>query len=355
MTDNNSMGKIEYILSNIFWSFITMIWYRSLIFIPLDNYTIGTSKKILWSLIATMVLAGIFTTFKKRRNYLSLMINVLFPFEIYANVSYCNFFNTWVKITVIVASVLAALFFSFVVFRKISSRRKNKTLIIKKRLRHAFLGARTIAVICLCAFIIPLAVNAFVGRDLYQSNDGETIVLNESEEWTIANNIDTVLKIKPDVWKTLSVEERLDVLSVLKNIEIRYLGINHEIYLSADNLEENTLGCYIPNERKIVIDVTHLKSSSVNEVVHTLTHECHHAYSRQQVEVYKLLPNEYKNMLMFHNAQLYEEEYANYIDGDDSYYGYATQYCERHANIYADDAVESYYKAIFEYETKGES
>ena len=138
MTENNSMGKIEYILSDIFWSFITMIWYRSLIFIPLDNYTVGTSKKILWSLIATMVLTGIFITFKRRRNYLHLLINILFPFEIYAIVSYCDFFNTWIKITVIVASVLAALFFSFVVFRKISSRRKNKTLIIKKDLSMPF-------------------------------------------------------------------------------------------------------------------------------------------------------------------------------------------------------------------------
>ena len=354
MTDNNSMEKIEYILSNIFWSFITMIWYRSLLFIPLNDYTVGTSKKVLWTLIATMVLIGMLITFKKRRNYLSLVINILFPFEIYAIASYLDFFNTWVKTTVIVASVLAFLFFSLVVFRKMSSRRKNKTLIIKKRLKHAFLGARTIAVICLCAFIIPMGVNAFVGRDLYQSNTGDTIVLNEAEEWTIANNIDTVLKIKPDIWKTLSVEERLDVLSVLKNIEIRYLGINHEIHLSADNLEENTLGCYIPNERKIVIDITHLKNSSVNEVVHTLAHECHHAYSRQQVEVYKILPDEYKDMLMFYNAQLYEKEYANYIDGDDNYYGYATQYCERHADAYADDAVESYYEAIFKYETKGE-
>ena len=58
MTDNNSMGKIEYILNNIFWSFITMIWYRSLVFIPLEDYTVGTSKKILWTLIATTVLIG---------------------------------------------------------------------------------------------------------------------------------------------------------------------------------------------------------------------------------------------------------------------------------------------------------
>lgn len=68
MTDNNSMGKIEYILSNIFWSFITMIWYRSLLLIPLNDYTVGTSKKVLWTLIATMVLIGMLITFKKRRN-----------------------------------------------------------------------------------------------------------------------------------------------------------------------------------------------------------------------------------------------------------------------------------------------
>lgn len=353
MSNNNSMGKIEYIFTSIFWVFITSFSYRTLLFVPLDGCTVGDSKKVLWTLVATMAVLGTIITFAKRRNYLSLVINILFPLEIYALVSYWSFFNTWAKATVAISGAIAFLFFAMVMLQKISPKRKNKAEILKKRFIQALLGARTIGVVCLCAFIIPLGVNAFAGVDLYQTDDGDTIVLNEAEEWTIANNIDTVMKIKPDIWKTLSIDERLETLSVIKNIEMRYLGINHEIHLSADNLEENTLGCYVPNERKIIIDVSHLKSSPVNEVVHTLAHECHHAYSRQQVEVYKIIPEEYKNMLMFYNAKIYAEEYANYDDGD-NYYTYAAQHCERHADIYADDAVESYYEAIFMYETKGE-
>ena len=123
--------------------------------------------------------------------------------------------------------------------------------------------------------------------------------------------------------------------------------------MSADSLEENTLGCYIPNERKIVIDVTHLKNSPVDSVVKSLIHEVHHAYSRQQVEVYEQIPDKYKNMLMFYNAEIYKEEYENYIDGDD-FIGYERQYVERHANMHAEEAVKEYYEAIFEYENKSE-
>lgn len=348
MTDNNTMGKIEYVFNNAFWIFVIMAWFRPLLFVPLDNLTVADSKKIMWALIVALVALGVLITFKKRRNYLSLTINILFPLEIYALVAYFNFFNMWIKITVIVAITLTLLFFLISFFG--GSSRSRKLSMVKKRVKHALLGARVIAVLCLSAFVVPLGVNAFVGRDLYQADNGDLIVDLNSDEWTISNNLDTIMKLSSSTWETLSVKERLDVLSVLKNIEARYLGITHEIYLSADNLEEGTLGSYFPNERKIVIDVTHLKNGDSYDVVHTLAHECHHAYSRQQVEAYKKIPDEYKNMLMFRDIKTYEREYADYIDSDEDYYGYYNQFCEQNANLYATEAAEGYFDAILSYQ-----
>lgn len=348
MTDNNTFGKIEYIFLNAFASAVSMLWYRILIFMPLDNYTAGGSKKVLWVLAALTVALGIIINFKNNRSFFSVIINVLLPYEVYAVISYWHYFGSWIKAILLASLLLSLVFFGGVVFRKLKS--KNTGAIIKRRVKYALAGVRIITALCLSMFIIPLSVSSFMGKDLYNASNGDTIVLNETDEWTIENNIDTVMKIKPDVWETLELNERLEVLSVLKNIEMRYLGINHEIYLSADNLNETTLGYYLHNEHKIVINIAHLKNSPVSEVVHTLAHECHHAYSQQQVEVYKIIPDEYKNMPMFYNAQVYENEYLNYVSGDKDYNKYAKQYCEAHANDYAKDAVKGYYVAIAKYE-----
>ncbi len=350
----NTIGKFSYILANIYWVCISLICNQTVLFLPTDGHTANMSKLILWIIVITNVLLGIIFNFRNNRNYFSIIINILLPFEIYAILSYFVYFKKWAVITVVI-TVILSFGFALIIFLNNIPKGKFFSKPLFRLLKHIFLKTRIVAAICLCVFIIPLGINAFLGRDLYEPKSSINASTEKISEWTIANHMEeSVLKIKPLTWNTLTIEQRLDVLAVLVNIERNYLGINHEIYLSADNLEENTLGCYVSNENRIKINIVHLKNSPVDKVIHTLLHECYHSYTRQQIEIYNLIPEEYKNMLLFRNAQIYQEEYSNYIDGDDSYYEYASQYCEKHANAYADNAVESYYKAIFEYENKKE-
>lgn len=337
----------------LYWWVVAMVWYRVLLFVPLDGFTAGDSKKILWCSSFLMMLVGSLVTPRRYRNNLSMFVNIMLPLEIYGVVSFWDLFNSWIKIVLSVTALISAVFFLLVVFRRISKEIVNKKDVFRKRLVRAFVGVTTIVTVCLSTVLVPISINSLFGTDLLQAKNGDEIALEHKEKWSVEENMDTLLKIKPEIWETLSANERLEVLSVLKNMELCHLGINHEVYLATDSLEEKVLGKYVQNDRKIVIDLNHLKNSSSEEVFHTLLHECYHAYTFQQIDLYKMIPDEYRDMLMFRNVSKYEKEYENYA-GDGNFREYASQRCERDANSYADDALERYCEAIFEYETKGE-
>ncbi len=341
MTDKNKMGKLEYVLFNIYFALVMMAVFRSRLFIPLKYHTAGSSKAVLWILIISMITLGILTTFKRRRNYLSVTVNVLLPFQVYSLIGYADTFSVWIKVTLAAATAFSAIYLYLVLALR-GNRRLNT--------RHVLLGVRTLAALGFCIFFVPIFVKSYVSGDLYSSKNSGAVISGESYEWNVVNNLDTLKKLESSVWKTLSYDERLEVLSVVKNIETKRLGINHEIYLTTGNLGTDTLGSYVDNEHKIIISLEHLNTSEPEEVVHTLVHECHHVYTRQQVELYESVPDEYKNMLMFEEVKEYQREYANYIDGSIDYDAYIRQLCETNANQYASVAVSFYYGVILESE-----
>lgn len=51
-------NKNIYIVENIIWMFITMIWYRNLMFRGIPNFTYTESKNILWGLLITSLAIG---------------------------------------------------------------------------------------------------------------------------------------------------------------------------------------------------------------------------------------------------------------------------------------------------------
>ena len=111
MRDINTMGRLEYVLTNIFWSIVIMLWYRALLFMPLDECTVGYSKKVLWITVMVFILAGIFITFKRRRNIFTCIVNILLPYQAYAVVTYWGYFGLWIKIVLAISIVFSLGFF----------------------------------------------------------------------------------------------------------------------------------------------------------------------------------------------------------------------------------------------------
>ena len=175
-----------------------------------------------------------------------------------------------------------------------------------------------------------------------------------SKKWTVEQQIDTVKKLQSDLWKELSREEKQEVLGVVRNIELRHLGITHSVDLGFSVLKVNTLGSYNENVYQILIDLNHLDKSPVDEVLHTVLHEIYHVYQHEQVQILEHIPEKYINLRMFSDIKDYAEEIANYTNGDD-YLSYRSQALERNANDYADEGVADYYKLIQQYTKENKS
>lgn len=175
----------------------------------------------------------------------------------------------------------------------------------------------------------------------------------QNADWSIEANPGTLYNMKPEVWDTLSYDERLRTIENVKNIELYYLGVPYEIDLVIRDLDGTTRGEYCNALKIISIDEDHFNNSSVKEIVQTVCHECRHAYQYACIEVYNNTDENYKELNMFDNSKKIMDSSLNYIEynsEEDNYDEYSTQLVEADAFSYASQATEEYYsKLIPEY------
>ena len=181
-------------------------------------------------------------------------------------------------------------------------------------------------------------------------------------ENSLAANIETVAKIDPDGgWGSLSIDEKTAILETVVRIECRYLGMrDFAPSLELAYLEEGLLGQY-DNERDVItLSYNYVvdSGSSGYSVVQVLCHEIYHRYQLYQVNLLQVIREsddsaKYANLLFLDNAEVYEEEFSNYISPDDnsvvSYYLYSSQKLERDAEKYSNASVVDYYEQIRSY------
>ncbi len=354
MTNKNTMSGFHYVLDTLLWSACAFVWYQSLCFFCLPGKDFIDSKSFMMIFAIICTVAGVVLTFKNRRNRLSVMVNALFPYGVYAALSMYGIYTARVIVAVVIAAVLCAFFIFMVAIRPRRSRSRSLVSVIAFRLKHCVLGARTIVTLCALIIIIPVALNSVLGKGVYTESGDRAPYTEAPQEWTIDNKMDTVKLLKEENWGNLTIDEKLDVIAVVKNIEMSSLGIAHEIYIKSESLGGSVLGCYSPSERSIAVDTDHLRSSTTLEVVETICHECFHAYQHQQVEVYNSVSEEYRAMPMFSSAQKYAYEFENYIDGGEDFDAYYSQLSEENAREYSQLKAEVYFEKIDAwYEAKG--
>lgn len=346
----NTLSKFSYIMSNIFWTSLFFCCYCPLIFVPLAGFSGSSSVLIFVPFVILCASLCTFISFKHNRNRLSVFINALFPFQLFALLSFWDYFTKWAMITVTVTLSLSLLFFMIAVFYKKFPKTRSFFQVLSLRARKSFLGTRLVASLCLSTFVLPIFCNTLTDGNLFSSKDSAKISsIDDSDQWTVENNMETVIQIQPVIWNFLSFSERLEVLEVLKNVTLNSLGVKESIKLTANRMDESVLGYYEYPSRKITINMDHLQNDPVDEVVFSLLHECHHAMTYKAVDYLKSVPDEYIDLPMFEDALIYEKEYSSYVSGLDDFNGYASQYCEMDADLYADRALADYKRKIDEY------
>lgn len=348
MKNSNTLGKSSFIEYTILLSISISILYRFNCFTGIYGITVFQSKLVFWALTILLIALGVYITYAKRRNYLSILVNIVLPFEIYIIASTYRYISIIYIIALSVIAFLSILYFILIVFQKIKHKKHVKKIVCN-RIKFASLGIRTIIVVLLIFITLPICVKSAFGYELIRSNVDASIETSSSDEWLLNNNIETVAKLHEDTWSNLSIFDKLDVLGTIKNVEMHYFGINHEVYLDAGNLDGNIRGCYNPKEHKITIDIEHLKSSDSKEVLKTLLHECRHIYDRMCVDLYNQIDDGYKNMLMFCKVADFKEDFSNYTSGAEKPLEYYFQPVEISARQYSETAVIEYFKYIDKY------
>lgn len=344
----NTMSKIEYALTQLWFSMLVMMYFRTTCFTFIFGLNKSMSCLIYWGVIIVVTLLGYAMTRKNKRNAFSVFVNSVFPSGIYAFITYADFFTPIYWIMFGIGGVLIVAFAGLVFYTKPRPNMSGYKL-LKSKAKCFLHGARSIMAICMAILIFSIGTNSLFGNPMYKTTIQASAFTDDSEQWTVKNQIEIVRKLKPDIWNELSRNEKQTVLGVIGNIESNYLGLTHSVDLGFTVLEPNTLGAYRQNLEQIFINLEHLDKADPDDVLHTLLHEMYHVYQRRQVEVLKYIPEGQLNLLMFSKIIKYSTEFENYNDGDWDYDAYKDQSLEIMANCYADEGVRQYYELIDKY------
>lgn len=348
MEDNNILEKWEFVLAHIFYVFITMFWYKNILFRCIGNLSFTESKIILWGLIILCSVIGILLEMKYRRTGGSIAINLLSGYGVYTVLTYYQIRPRMIKMVLVIATIITIAYGVLIFGRKIKNKRKYRK-VVKRRMALAVTSMQTIFAGGMVIIMLFLGANIFSGSTIINATVSEETQLAEVSNQTISNNMEEILQLQEEIWCGLTIEEKLNVLQIVADIERNYLGITNEINVGAANLEEHTLGCYRDSTHQIVISVDSLLKDPADVVLDTLLHEVRHCYQHRLAEVYQNASDELKELRIFEEASLYASEFASYVDGDEDYHSYYTQDCEVDAREYSQEALYDYYYKINEY------
>lgn len=345
MRNINTMTKKEFLIEHLVYIVISFIWFKAMLFRSIGFWSRWESVLFFWGIILVFNGIGMAMTWKKRRNHLSLFSNVCIPLGIYTLITYAETYPAlWIT------AFLVAAFLGFFYCSLICGQGTNRThpvsgAVKRKRLYFCVLGTRTLFSFCLAALMVPLCIGVVFSNSLILSGV-DPQAPHQGSEWTVANQMETVLNLREDTWEKLSSREKLDTLQTVANIEANDLGLPHELNVAVGTLGESTVASYVDADHSITINIDYFDRFSASEMLDTICHEAYHAYQHRLCDAYESVDAPYKNLSAFHNVTKYREEFANYTTGAVDYDRYHSQVCEQMARSYALDTVENYYEQL---------
>lgn len=342
MKEKNKYSKPQYIMYSLLVFFIACFWYRGCFIREFWQFDMDdTLECIVYPVFLGSFLIHIAVTEERKRNTASLF-NVLIPCEI---VTVLCYFDD-VKYVALVSTIL--FLFSSIVFavwmlsNKIKTKDKNRRRrIILNRLKYSLSMSKysfiaSFFVVLIIAFFynyITPVIDAYK-FEKYQNSE-EVQMLTMEHQYKILEPLQD-----EKMWSELDTEQRKEILEIVLKMEIEYLGLPHMVSLEvSENENKNRYGEYSDRDKKITL--YNIDEMTGEKSLQTLLHEVFHSVEHRFVDVYiEHIPEEYKDLYFFKDAWVYSEEFMDYktTSGDiQSYILYAAQYCERHADDYAEE------------------
>ena len=281
-------------------------------------------KNIMNALVPTLVMLGICSISRFGRQYAVLLLVICVAILLF--------------IILLITANKGALREKKVMKRRIISR------IVEKSIRSVsfFLAVFMVSVV-IDQHVIPLMVTS-------KQVGGESLEIDAPlSDGELKKTIEIINDFDKKIWRTLSVDKRISDCEEILKLEIRHLGIPHELSLCVSELadrSEDTQGMYVDASKTIFIRKSLLDSEKSDpiELIRVLTHEVYHAYCGVLLEVYEIIPDEQKHLLIFRDAKQFDNEINNigYIDAESDIISYYGQLYERRAREYSESRAIEY-------------
>lgn len=254
-----------------------------------------------------------------------------------------------IKMVLIIMLIWDAVMLLLIWFRRIKG---DKTRIIWKRVCNSVLAIKRAAVPVFVATALCICFG--VGGEKTEEPKPEEVSVTYGDEYSFAENVDTMLKLQEDEWKYLPEEERLEVLQCVAYCEARYLGIWTPLTVKVEKMDDQIGGYYSEAEHAIYVNRDCFLNNSAMDSVETICHESYHAYSYRLVELYLNADEKTRQLLIFDDIKQYAEEFSAYTSLEEDLYTYYQQKCEKDAYSYGRQSAREYYQMIEQYlEEKG--
>ena len=166
--------------------------------------------------------------------------------------------------------------------------------------------------------------------------------------------MEQVLKLQPEEYSKLTIDEKMELLQVMADIQGRYLGLARRVTVRTSSLREGEEANYSDATAVIQINTDYL-SEKPQKVLEALYHEMFHAAQHQYADIYNQVSAENKKSYFLMDAEIYAYEIDNYKNGEDDILEYYSQKCEQDARAHGIIDAQQVYDRIEEYLTETEN
>lgn len=342
LRDKSDLEVWEYLLYTIYFALLGRFVYNACLFRCIEGLTVKQSILTLWGMMAVIILFSVIYSCKYHKTFWTALCTAYLPLGLYTLIVNRKLLGTLSRFLFFGFCIFLFAYFMLIIFRKIKNK-ANRNRIIRYRIYKCIHMTHMMFAFFTILIMLHFFFALFTGDSLVQTSTKAEV----GEEYTIANQMETLQMLKPELWYNLSAKEKLNVLQTVANIEATYLGLPDELTVSTAILEEYVNGEYCENTRTINIDASHLESSTPQSLIATVCHEAYHSYQHVITEAYQNADESFKNLLLFYDASVYQEEFANYDDGSNGLETYYYQQVEVDARSYASEATGEYIKRIY--------
>ena len=172
-----------------------------------------------------------------------------------------------------------------------------------------------------------------------------------SSERTIAANYAELKRLYDgDFPEAGETDERLELFSVIVDVESNYLGIPYNITVKKKELSSGVCASFSEYERTIEVDEAYLDKCTPDEMITTAAHEVRHAFQHEIVKLSSSVKEDVETaaFLANHNADRFSAEFSDYKGRDDGsdLLEYYYQYVEQDARSYADESCKKWMEKL---------